>query len=228
MNDYVYRITRFAQLDLDTTYWQMTQLLLDPSSVYRAVIYHKATKNFYARDDPTFNLVLAVFMIIGSLAWSLAFHISNPLRWIYVMVWSIGVDFFLLGILISSLTYWISNRYLRSISYHQLEQRVEWLYCFDVHCNAFFPLFCWLYVIQFFLLPILTASGFLSASFSNAMFALALSYYFHLTFLGFKTLPFLVHTRIFLYPIVPIILLSLLFALLSWNPTIFLCNIYFA
>ena len=33
--------------------------------------------------------------------------------------------------------------------------QVEWLHAFDIHCNAFFPLFLLLYVVQYMLLPIL-------------------------------------------------------------------------
>jgi hypothetical protein len=42
---------------------------------------------------------------------------------------------------------------------HAVEQRVEWLYAFDIHCNAFFPLFIMLYVVQLILSPILLAQG---------------------------------------------------------------------
>jgi len=40
-----------------------------------------------------------------------------------------------------------------------VEQRVEWLYAFDIHCNSFFPLFIMLYVVQLILSPILLANG---------------------------------------------------------------------
>ena len=39
---------------------------------------------------------------------------------------------------------------------------VEWLYCFDVHCNAFLPVFLVCYVVQYFLLPVLLFDSFLS------------------------------------------------------------------
>ena len=37
---------------------------------------------------------------------------------------------------------------------HTIDQRVEWLYAFDVHCNAYFPMFLALYVLQYFLSPV--------------------------------------------------------------------------
>lgn len=42
-------------------------------------------------------------------------------------------------------------RVLGGVHTHSLEQKVEWLYAFDVHCNAFVPLFLFQSVLQFFL-----------------------------------------------------------------------------
>lgn len=41
----------------------------------------------------------------------------------------------------------MANRFLRkrNLPQHQVEQHVEWLYAFDVHCNSWFPLFLELY-----------------------------------------------------------------------------------
>jgi hypothetical protein len=78
---------------------------------------------------------------------------------------------------------------------------VEWLYAFDVHCNAFFPLFLLLYVAQYFLLPVLLNDGFVALLCSNTLFALAFSYYHYITFLGYSALPFLKDTQRFLLPI---------------------------
>ncbi|KAL2936313.1 Protein unc-50-like protein [Bienertia sinuspersici] len=46
-------------------------------------------------------------------------------------------------------TGFLTNNYLReeAPNSYVVEQRVEWLYAFDVHCNSFFPLFVLLYVI---------------------------------------------------------------------------------
>ena len=41
------------------------------------------------------------------------------------------------------------------VTVHSVEQDVEWAYCWDVHCNAFFPTFLLLHVVQYFLLHIL-------------------------------------------------------------------------
>ena len=35
---------------------------------------------------------------------------------------------------------WISNNFLRTKQPFAVDEKVEWAYAFDVHCNAFFPL----------------------------------------------------------------------------------------
>ncbi|CAI0445398.1 unnamed protein product [Linum tenue] len=60
-----------------------------------------------------------------------------------------------------------------------------WLYAFDVHCNSFFPMFVMLYVIHYFLSPLLVAHGFIPVLLSNLLFLVAASYYHYLNFLGY-------------------------------------------
>ncbi|RVW61347.1 Protein unc-50-like [Vitis vinifera] len=59
------------------------------------------------------------------------------------------------------------------------------LYAFDVHCNSFFPMFVLLYVIHYFLSPLLVAHGFIPVLLSNLLFMVATSYYHYLNFLGY-------------------------------------------
>jgi hypothetical protein len=63
---------------------------------------------------------------------------------------------------------------------------VEWPYCFDVHCDAFFPVFVLLYVAQFFLIPVLAVRGVLATLLSSALYGAALVFYHYITFLGFS------------------------------------------
>lgn len=43
----------------------------------------------------------------------------------------------------------VGQRWLTcSLPTDSVEQRVEWLYAFDVHCNAFVPFFAILYAAQ--------------------------------------------------------------------------------
>ena len=43
---------------------------------------------------------------------------------------------------------YVSNKYLRQYNSHSVEQEVEWLYAFDVHCNAFLCSFMITYLFQ--------------------------------------------------------------------------------
>jgi hypothetical protein len=78
----------------------------------------------------------------------------------------------------------VSNKYLRPNI--PGGQEVEWLYAFDIHCNAYFPLFMLLYVGQYILLPVLLMeSSYLAVIISNTLYAVAFIYYFYVTFRGF-------------------------------------------
>ncbi|THG01054.1 hypothetical protein TEA_000219 [Camellia sinensis var. sinensis] len=103
-----------------------------------------------------------------------------------------------------------------------------WLYAFDVHCNSFFPMFVMLYVIHYFLSPLLVAHGFIPVLLSNLLFMVAASYYHYLNFLGYDVLPFLERTTFFLYPIGVVIVLSPILILSGFNPSRYFMNMYFS
>ncbi|OVA02053.1 UNC-50 [Macleaya cordata] len=69
-------------------------------------------------------------------------------------------------------------------------------------------MFVMLYVIHYFLSPLLVAHGFIPVLLSNLLFMVAASYYHYLNFLGYDVLPFLEKTTFFLYPIGFVIILS--------------------
>eukprot|EP00191_Tetraselmis_sp_GSL018_P009151 CAMPEP_0177617358 /NCGR_PEP_ID=MMETSP0419_2-20121207/24818_1 /TAXON_ID=582737 /ORGANISM="Tetraselmis sp., Strain GSL018" /LENGTH=286 /DNA_ID=CAMNT_0019115821 /DNA_START=337 /DNA_END=1198 /DNA_ORIENTATION=+ len=133
------------------------------------------------------------------------------------------VDFLLVGCLIATAGWFISNRFLRKkqMHSHAVEQHVEWLYAFDIHCNSYFPLFILLYVCQFFASPFLLWHSFLSSVISVVLYCFSLTLYHYLTFLGYSALPFLEHTEVFLWP-VGVIFFMIPFALITgFNPTRF-------
>merc|ERR1712045_138793 len=106
---------------------------------------------------------------------------------------------------VASCAWFISNKYLRVKSFHGVEQQMEWMYAFDIHCNSFFPLFLVLYVIHYFFLPFLVQQSLMAAIIGNALYAVALCYYLFITSLGYSMLPFLEKTEVFLYPMAPIL-----------------------
>ena len=88
------------------------------------------------------------------------------------------IDFLGLGFAIATAGWFISNHFLRKKAQaHQVEQHVEWLYAFDVHCNSYFPLFLSLYVLQLILSPLLLLNSFLASALSVALYAASLGYY---------------------------------------------------
>jgi hypothetical protein len=55
-----------------------------------------------------------------------------------------------------------------------------------VSIRAFLPIWAFLYVLQFLLLPLIAQDYWVSNFFGNTMYLLALSYYFVITFLGYN------------------------------------------
>ncbi|XP_020582807.1 protein unc-50 homolog isoform X2 [Phalaenopsis equestris] len=226
---YLRRIVKWQQMDIEYTFWQMLHLCTSPKVVsYQHTKYHKQTKNQWARDDPAFMVILSLFMIVATSAYCAAY--DESLGHAFFTVISVLLFHFLFsGIVLATSCWFLTNSYLReeSPNSHVVEQRVEWLYAFDVHCNSFFPAFIMLYVIQYFASPLLVAHGFLPVLLSNLLFMVAISYYNYLNFLGYDVLPFLERTTFFLYPIGLVIILSPLLTLIGFNPTRYLMSIYF-
>ncbi|PXF48679.1 Protein unc-50-like [Gracilariopsis chorda] len=226
--EYVRRFFQYPQMDIDYTLWQMLYLCIAPSRVYRTTKYHKQTKNQWARDDPAFVAIMVYFMAVSSLGYAIAFH-KNISGFLKTILYSVVVDFGLVGVLAATVGWYLANQYLRieSAGSHTTDQKVEWLYAFDVHCNSFFPFFILLYVLQYFLLLLFMREGYVSTFLANATYALAFGYYFYVTFLGYDVLPFLQHTTIFLYPIIGVALTFLVTTLVKFNVCVFVMNSYF-
>jgi hypothetical protein len=68
-----------------------------------------------------------------------------------------------------------SNRLLLSPPSHSTpaDSRVEWAYAFDVHTNAFFPLYLALYLAQLFLLPIIFKDNWVCLWVGNTLYLAA-------------------------------------------------------
>uniref|UniRef100_A0A7S0NED4 UNC-50 family protein n=1 Tax=Hanusia phi TaxID=3032 RepID=A0A7S0NED4_9CRYP len=225
--DYLRRAIKYSQMDLENASWQMVTLCIDPKRVYKHTCFHKQTKNQWARDDPGFTVLCIFFLLVAAVAYTIAFRVTNPGAFIRLVLGAVCFDFLFVGALLATLTWAVANKYLRVRTLHSVEQKVEWLYAFDIHCNAFFPLFLMLYVLQFFLLPILLKGGFFATLVSNSLFLLAFGYYHYITFLGYQALPFLENSVYFLYP-VALLLVGYIFSLIfNINCTVFALGLYF-
>ena len=132
------------------------------------------------------------------------------------MTKSILIHWLGFGVVMASVGRLIANQHLMTTatSSSHVKQNVEWLYAFDVHCNAFVPLFVLLCEciwkaggmlskpvhtranlamhhlvsdgVQFFLLPIVLGTSLLSLGVSNTLFAVAFGWYFYITHLGYR------------------------------------------
>eukprot|EP00246_Nothoceros_aenigmaticus_P012268 TRINITY_DN3730_c0_g1_i3.p1 TRINITY_DN3730_c0_g1~~TRINITY_DN3730_c0_g1_i3.p1 ORF type:complete len:217 (+),score=18.01 TRINITY_DN3730_c0_g1_i3:302-952(+) len=215
-------------MDIEYTFWQMLHLCTSPKVVYQHTKYHKQTKNQWARDDPAFVVIVCLLFAVATSAYCAAF--ARSLTGTAFIILSVVLFHFLLAGFSFATIYWfLSNHYLReeAVHTHVVEQRVEWLYAFDVHCNSCFPVFVILYVVQYFLSPLLLAKGFVAMLLSNLLYLVALSYYHYLNFLGYDVLPFLERTTCYLYPMGALLLLFPLSVLAGFNPTQFALSFYF-
>mmetsp|Transcript_31841 Transcript_31841/g.101300 ORF Transcript_31841/g.101300 Transcript_31841/m.101300 type:complete len:255 (-) Transcript_31841:1891-2655(-) len=202
MPEYLCRILDFRQMDFEATFDQMLTLASsNPDRVYKTNFYRKQMKNQWARDDPAFAVTQVAFLVLAALAYGIAFHVRSVGGYLSLIVYCVVVDWFLFGVAVATIGWFIANRYLLQSHTHSVAQKVEWLYAFDIHCNAFFPLFLLLHVLQFFLLPLLLSRSYASMLLANLLYAAAFSAYFYVTHLGYRALPFLTKTEVYLYPI---------------------------
>lgn len=275
---YLARLSDFRQMDLQSAMDQMKTLLSTrPHVVYKTSYYRKQTKNHWARDDPAFVALQLLFLVISSIAYSVSFRapVSEAIAFV---LYSIVFNWLGCGLIVASVGREIANRHLTDHkSTSHVRQSVEWLYAFDIHCNAFFPLFVllceysllrilfmriffWMHCtqfcnlciiflfyfvclpiiflfrltdgVQFFLLPLVLGKSLFALVVSNTMYAAGFAWYWYITHLGYRALPFLCQTEVFLFPIAAIVLVYVLNLIgypfgLGWNASRLLAHLYF-
>ncbi|KAJ1965269.1 hypothetical protein GGI12_000873 [Dipsacomyces acuminosporus] len=203
----------------------MLYLLVSPKRVYRNIYYHKQTKNQWARDDPAFLILQLAGLVLMIIAYAVVYGVSLN-GFIKAVLQLLVVNFVVAGAIASTASWFIANRFLRHRNVHAADQRVEWLYAFDVHCNSFFAFFVFAYVLQFFFLPVLMKTSWISLFLGNTLFALAASAYAFITYLGYHAMPFLQHQEIYLYTI-PLIAVVYLASLFGFNVSHHVIDYYF-
>jgi len=232
--DYLRRLCDYRQMDFEATFDQLGKLLFDSERAYDGGQYRKQYKDQWARDDPAFVVVQIAFLLVASVAYALAFHVHSVWGFLWIMLYTVVVDWFVVGALVSTACWYVANKYLRQHHAHSVEQEVEWLFAFDVHCNGFFVSFLVTYVLQYFLLPVLLTKSVVACLLSNLLYAVALTWYLYITFLGYRALPFLSYPQVFLYYPLMAIVLWLLFSVvlltlrLKINPTMAFMAFHYA
>eukprot|EP00842_Homolaphlyctis_polyrhiza_P004587 jgi/Hompol1/5129/HPOL_004202-RA len=210
---YFRRMFSFPQMDFDLALWQIAFLVISPK------------RNQWARDDPAFHLLIAIAMCVAAIAYGIAYGctVVGTLR---LILYTVFAEFLGAGLIISTTTWFITNQYMLQQQLHAVEQSVEWMYAFDVHCNAFVPFFLVTYVFQFFLLRIVLADGFIYRLIANSIYLVALVYYWYITFLGYNALPFVKNSIVFLYPIGVTVVVYLI-SLFTFNASKTIFELYF-
>ncbi|KNC82944.1 hypothetical protein SARC_04791 [Sphaeroforma arctica JP610] len=215
---FIRRLLLFRQMDFELAMWEMLNLCIAPSKVYRNITYHKQTKNQWARDDPAFLVLLAGCLCITSVGFSVYFWFPWW-KLLSFALWVILFDCVVIGCIISTAGWHLSNKYLRLETPHTTDEKVEWGYCFDIHCNSFFPLVLILHVLQLVLMPLLNKQTFISVFLADTLYLCAVSSYIYITFLGYSTLPFLGNTVALLFPAVAMLGTYIMCILLQINLT---------
>lgn len=220
VREYFGRMLRYTQMDFDYTFAQMVYLCFAPNKVYQLTQYRKRTKGQWARDDPAFIVIQAFFLSAAGFAYGVCFG-ETMFDQFRTFVYFILGHFMVLGIVVSSLCIFIAGKYLRKqTSMHGAVQPMEWLYSFDVHCNAFFPLFLLTYVVQYFFLPLLYSTAMASVVAANILHLCAVCYYCYVVSLGYTTLPFIERAEVFMAPAVVFAIVVLILCLTGTNLTI--------
>ncbi|KAK8175073.1 UNC-50 family protein [Phyllosticta citrichinensis] len=208
------RLFKFPQMDFEMAVWEMMSLIIAPKKVFRSIYYHKQTKNTWHRPDPSFTYLLSFFLILTSLAWGLAyadgFGRTMRIMLVFVFVHFIGLSlvvatasYFLVGRLLGPGVPGLPGRRRQGLFVQPGDgEQLEFGYCFDVSIRAFFPVWVFLYVIQFLFMPLIARDYWVSSLIGNSLYLLAFGYYAIITFLGYNALPFLHHTELLLAPVV--------------------------
>lgn len=209
------RLIYFQHMDFEFALWQMLYLFISPQKVYRNFQYRKQTKNQFARDDPAFLVLLSFWLIVSSVGFALVLKI-HFFGFCKFLLWVIFIDCVGVGVFVSTLFWFICNRYLRKPLCR--DQDVEWAYAFDVHLNAFFPLLIILHIFQLFFYHLLISQDwFISRLVGNTFWLLALGYYVYITFLGYSAVPILEKTQVLLYPLTIIFVFYIITLIGGWN-----------
>lgn len=251
-SQYLSRLTDISQMDIQSAFDQMKSLLNPTQShrVYKLSYYRKQTKGYYARDDPAFVTLQICFLILASVAYTIAFSSSNNDYgfWSTLIVFlfhSVVINYIIIGVVVASVGQLISNQYLIKQKHDDVgvgpgagagvdttTDLVEWMYAFDIHCNSFFPFFIIVYMIQYFILPIVLSTSFFAFVTSNVLYTIGFGYYFYITHLGYRSLNGLKNTEVFLIPMVLVVFVFVLNFIgypfgLGWNASRIMAHLYF-
>ena len=176
------------------------QLLTAPKTAYRHVSYHRQTKLCWARDDPAFALALAGLTAGIAAAHGLAFGgLAGAAR---AAARGLVLDFGLVGVL-AAMAGWAASAATggggegpggrpgggaaqAAAAQAAGPAGVEWLYAFDVHCNAALAAVLEVGALGYLLSPWMLRPGAVPALAAATLYGGACVHYCFLTCLGFS------------------------------------------
>ncbi|XP_012235885.1 protein unc-50 homolog [Linepithema humile] len=200
---YLRKLLKFEQMDFEFALWQMIFLFVAPQKVYRNFQNRKQTKSQFARDDPAFLVLVTCCLCISTIGFAVVLNLKF-FQFVKLLFYMVFIDYIAAGLLIATIFWFTSNRYLRV----DRTQDVEWGYVFDIHLNAMFPPLIILHIFQLFLYNALINYDTFSARFiGNTFWLIAIGYYIYITFLGYANIEILHKTHLILSTL-PIMLLT--------------------
>ncbi|CAH8537669.1 unnamed protein product [Schistosoma curassoni] len=233
---YFRRLFHVRHMDFEYALWQMWQLFVGPQRVFRNFNYRKCSRQQWARDDPAFLVLMMVFLIFTSLGFAFCMSL-NAIQSVEFVLWVVFVDFIAISLLQATFFWIITNHFFLDSSksrpqlnglgpFVETDPEVEWGYAFDVHLNGFFPALCILHLLQLPFLYIILQNWFIGRLLGNTFWLMSFTYYTYITFLGYRTLPFLKRTTVLLWPVTAAIVIYVVSLIMKWNFTLFLCHFY--
>ncbi|PFH33175.1 hypothetical protein BESB_083740 [Besnoitia besnoiti] len=212
--NFCHRLAHLSLMDLQLSAAQFSLLLCAPRKVYEFASIRKKQKNYYARDDPGFLLLLFSFSLATGIVYALAFS-HSALGGVFTAF--APPVYLLLSALVIPPSHYLfllcrrrssdspasrssppgssassaRSRERRSLSSSPACACPEFLFCFDVHWNASFLYLVFGLVLYFVLFPLIRLlPSSLDCFFSNAIQVAAVAAYCYITALGFASLGF--------------------------------------
>ncbi|KIM33727.1 hypothetical protein M408DRAFT_13534 [Serendipita vermifera MAFF 305830] len=216
------RLLRFSHMDFEHAIWELGTLLVLPRKVYRQVYYQKQTKDRWARDDPAVVILFCGLLVSSSISWSIVKQLTLW-RMIGLCLKMLLRDFLLVTLVSGSIIRVVVNTFMARGT---TDTKMEWAYAFDLHINGFFVVFSWIYVLQLFLLPVVTAPRWPSLLLGNSIYCVAFVQYFYIVYLGLTALPFVKRANLVLLPLV-LVLIAYIMSLSGYNIPVHALEMYF-
>lgn len=136
------------------------------------------------------SLLALIVYLVAAVAWSVvySYSIAGCFKLALLMILR---DFLLAGMVVATIFWLVSHmvyalrqlKMFRAFSNNVLlappshstaaDSKVEWAYAFDVHTNAFFPLYLTLYLGQLFLVPLLLKNNWVCLWLGNTLYLAA-------------------------------------------------------